>query len=286
MNSRKEGSFMIVKTLHVKERRQQKVFEIYPNQKEYTFRVDKKIEDKMKVGKLVRFSKQQLLYVTEVITDCEDEEQYTGTVKRIVKLKNRPIIFLTDGDLEERRIEREKQAKKQQNIDNHTKKICVAQGTYLMMEGKKFRKLNKIVKVEVKKNPQKWIQVGDIIYIHYVNEKGNNVFRYVLVQEIIPDFLITRKKTDCEIYHHYYQKTAKGYVKTMLQKNGLPVPPKKEAAKKKKPKKQASKDKDKQVVPLSRKKEAEKKNEDLEKNKSGHSWTMRQRNSDSPGDIN
>ena len=70
----------------------------------------------------------------------------------------------------------------------------------------------------------------------------------------------------------------------MLQKNGLPVPPKKIAAKKKKPKKQASKDK--QVVPLSRKKEAEKKNEDLEKNKSGHSWTMRQRNSDSPGDIN
>jgi len=76
MNSRKEGSFMIVKTIHVKERRLEKVFEIYPNQKEYTFRVDKKIEDKIRVGKLVRFSKQQLLYVTEVITDCEDEEQY------------------------------------------------------------------------------------------------------------------------------------------------------------------------------------------------------------------
>ncbi|MCM2139906.1 hypothetical protein [Vagococcus fluvialis] len=270
---------MIVKTLHVKERRQKKVFEIYPNQKEYTFRVDKKIEDKMKVGKLVRFSKQQLLYVTEVITDCEDEEQYTGTVKRIVKLKNRPIIFLTDDDLEERRIEREKQAKKQQNIANHTKKICVAQGTYLMMEGKKFRNLNKIVKVEVNKNIQKWVQIGDILYIHYVNKNGNNVYRYVLVQEIIPDFLITRKKTECEVVHHYYQKTAKGYVKTMLQKNGLPVPPKKIAAKKKKPKKQSSKDEDKQVVPLSRKKEAE-------KNKSGHSWTMRQRNSDSPGDIN
>lgn len=275
---------MIVKTLHVKERRQQKVFEIYPNQKEYTFRVDKKIEDKMKVGKLIRFSKQQLLYVTEVITDCEDEEQYTGTVKRIVKQKHRPIIFLTEDDLEERRVERERLAKKQQNIDNHTKKICVAQGTYLMMEGKKFRKLNKIVKVEVKKNPQKWIQVGDIIYIHYVNEKGNNVFRYVLVQEIIPDFLITRKKTDCEIYHHYYQKTAKGYVKTMLQKNGLPVPPKKEAANKKKAKKPASKADDKQAIPLSRKKDVEKKREVPEKNGSGHSWTMRQKNSNSPGE--
>jgi hypothetical protein len=275
---------MIVKTLHVKERRQQKVFEIYPNQKEYTFRVDKKIEDKMKVGKLIRFSKQQLLYVTEVITDCEDEEQYTGTVKRIVKQKHQPIIFLTEDDLEERRVERERLAKKQQNIDNHTKKICVAQGTYLMMEGKKFRKLNKIVKVEVKKNPQKWIQVGDIIYIHYVNEKGNNVFRYVLVQEIIPDFLITRKKTDCEIYHHYYQKTAKGYVKTMLQKNGLPVPPKKEAANKKKAKKPASKADDKQAIPLSRKKEVEKKREVPEKNGSGHSWTMRQKNSNSPGE--
>lgn len=275
---------MIVKTIHVKERRLEKVFEIYPNQKEYTFRVDKKIEDKMKVGKLVRFSKQQLLYVTEVITDCEDEEQYTGTVKRIVKLKHRPIIFLTEDDLEERRVERERLAKKQQNIDNHTKKICVAQGTYLMMEGKKFRKLNKIVKVEVKKNPQKWIKVGDIIYIHYVNEKGNNVFRYVLVQEIIPDFLITRKKTDCEIYHHYYQKTAKGYVKTMLQKNGLPVPPKKEAANKKKAKKPASKADDKQAIPLSRKKEVEKKRAVPEKNGSGHSWTMRQKNSNSPGE--
>lgn len=284
MNSRKEGSFMIVKTIHVKERRLEKVFEIYPNQKEYTFRVDKKIEDKMKVGKLVRFSKQQLLYVTEVITDCEDEEQYTGTVKRIVKLKHRPIIFLTEDDLEERRVERERLAKKQQNIDNHTKKICVAQGTYLMMEGKKFRKLNKIVKVEVKKNPQKWIKVGDIIYIHYVNEKGNNVFRYVLVQEIIPDFLITRKKTDCEIYHHYYQKMAKGYVKTMLQKNGLPVPPKKEAANKKKAKKPASKADDKQAIPLSRKKEVEKKRAVPEKNGSGHSWTMRQKNSNSPGE--
>lgn len=112
------------------------------------------------------------------------------------------------------------------------------------------------------------------------------MYRYVLVQEIIPDFLITRKKTECEVVHHYYQKTSKGYVKTMLQKNGLPVPPKKIAAKKKKPKKQASKVEDKQVVPLSRKKEAEKKKEDLEKNKSGHSWTMRQRNSNSPGDIN
>ena len=220
---------------------------------------------KIRVGKLVRFSKQQLLYVTEVITDCEDEEQYTGIVKRIVKLKHRPIIFLTEDDLEERRVERERLAKKQQNIDNHTKKICVAQGTYLMMEGKKFRKLNKIVKVEVKKNPQKWIKVGDIIYIHYVNEKGNNVFRYVLVQEIIPDFLITRKKTDCEIYHHYYQKTAKGYVKTMLQKNGLPVPPKKEAANKKKAKKSASKADDKQAIPLSKNKEVEKKREVLEK---------------------
>lgn len=275
---------MIVKTIHVKERRLEKVFEIYPNQKEYTFRVDKKIEDKIRVGKLVRFSKQQLLYVTEVITDCEDEEQYTGTVKRIVKLKHRPIIFLTEDDLEERRVERERLAKKQQNIDNHTKKICVAQGTYLMMEGKKFRKLNKIVKVEVKKNPQKWIKVGDIIYIHYVNEKGNNVFRYVLVQEIIPDFLITRKKTDCEIYHHYYQKTAKGYVKTMLQKNGLPVPPKKEAANKKKAKKPASKADDKQAIPLSRKKEVEKKRAVPEKNGSGHSWTMRQKNSNSPGE--
>lgn len=281
---------MLIKTIHVKERRQQKTFEVYPNQKEYTFRVGKRIEEDIKVGKLVRYSKNQLLYVTEVIHDCEDEKQFTGKVNRIVKLRRRKIIFLTEEDLEERREERERLAKKQQNIDNHTKKITVLQGTYLTLQDKKFRKLNKPVRFEATKNVQKWVQEGDILYIHYVNKKGNDVYRYVLIQEIVPGFLVTKKRLECEVTIHYYKKTEKGYMKVFLQKNGLPVIPKKkkevkqkQAPKKKKTKKKAD---TKNELPLSRKKESEQSWEETMKKEFNHTWTMRKRDSNNTDEKN
>ena len=127
---------------------------------------------------------------------------------------------MTAADLEERREERERLAKKQQNIDNHTKKITVLQGTYLTLQDKEFHNLNKPVRFEAIKNVQKWVQEGDILYIHYVNKKGNNVYRYVLIQEIIPGFLVTKKRLEWEVIIHYYKKTEKGYTKVFLQKNG------------------------------------------------------------------
>lgn len=207
---------MIAITVHVNKVKGKKVYEVFPNRKEYAFIVPEKLEKKIKPGMIAGGPDKQILYIKKLVPGTDG-----GATKQLKYCKREEVFFPSEEELQVRKkLAQEKPLKeKNEQEEQKTKEMLAAQsifkGHILILEDKKFRKTPETLKVRTNEKTYDLVKVGDIINV-LVNKPGKQENQYILVEEISDKIKNKPKRKSRTVYDHFYKKTDKGYRKIRL----------------------------------------------------------------------